>query len=62
MKKKHFEINVYFVREKNENGILKVVKIDSSHQNADILTKSLTSFQHDFLSSRLGVINIFSKK
>ena len=38
-KTKHFEVDLHFVREKTENGILKVNKIVSSNQNADILKK-----------------------
>lgn len=52
---KHFKIYVDFVKEKIENGIVKVIKIDSLIQNDDILTKSLTSLQHDFLSKDLGL-------
>lgn len=60
-KTKHFEIDLHFVREKIENGILKVNKIVSSNQNADILTKSLGSVQHEYIVNRLNMIDVFKK-
>lgn len=45
--------------EKIKNGILKVNKIESSNQNADILTKSLGINQHEYISNRLGLIDVF---
>jgi len=55
-------VDVHFVRDKVEKGVMKVVKIESCYQNANILTKSLVSSQHDFLCSRLGLVNPFSAK
>lgn len=60
-KTKYFEIDVRFVREKIENGVLKVNKILSSEQNADILTKSLGSSQHEYIVKRLNMVNVFKK-
>lgn len=42
-KTKHFEVVLHFVKENDWSGILRIVKIDSSNQNAYILTKSLVS-------------------
>ncbi|XP_052621017.1 secreted RxLR effector protein 161-like [Lactuca sativa] len=56
---KHFEVDLHFVREKVENGIIKVNKIDSLNQNADVLTKALGSSQHEYIFNRLGLINVF---
>ena len=61
-KTKHFEVDLHFVREKTENGILKVNKIVSSNQNADILTKSLGSVQHEYIVSRLNMVDVLKKK
>lgn len=56
---KHFENGLYFVREIFSNGVLKMVKISSSDQNANILTKSLIVKQHNILSNKIGLANIF---
>ena len=40
-KTKHIEINCHFIREKEVQGIIKLVHIPSTHQLADLLTKSL---------------------
>ena len=59
---KHFEIDSHFVRDRISNGVLKLIKISSSEQNADILTKSLSIKQHDFLSTKIGLVDIFKKE
>ena len=58
-KTKHFEIDLHFVREKITNGFLKIEKISSSKQRADIFTKFLGPMQHNFLVSELGLVNPF---
>ena len=58
-KTKHFEIDLHFIREKVEKRIVKLVKIESVHQNADLLTKSLISGQHNFLVDRLNMFDPF---
>lgn len=60
-KTKHFEVDLHFVREKIENGILKVNEIESSNQKANILTKSLGSSQHEYILSHLGLIDVFKE-
>lgn len=45
--------------EKIKNGILKVNEIESSNQNADILTKALGINQQEYISNRLGLIDVF---
>lgn len=59
-KTKHFEVDLHFVREKIANGVLKVEKINSSKQRADILTKFLNNAQHNFLVNESGLINLFN--
>lgn len=59
-KTKHFEIDLHFVREKITNGVLKVEKIVSSKQRADMLTKFLSVSQHNFLIDEIGLINPFN--
>ncbi|GKA62240.1 hypothetical protein Tco_0761759, partial [Tanacetum coccineum] len=38
---KHFEVDVHFIREKVQNGVINTIKVDSADQTADILTKGL---------------------
>lgn len=56
---KHLEIDLHFVREKIENGLIKVLKIESCEQKADIFTKSLTGKQHSYLCTLLGMFDPF---
>ena len=58
-KTKHFEVEVHFVRDRVSKGILKIVKINSELQRADIFTKALSSKPHDFLCSELGLYDPF---
>nr|GEV77174.1 probable LRR receptor-like serine/threonine-protein kinase At5g48740 [Tanacetum cinerariifolium] len=52
-KTKHFDLDVHFIREKVCSGLIKTVKVESKENVADILTKALGSFQHDFLTKSL---------
>ena len=61
-KTKHFEIDLHFIREKIDKGAINLVKIESIHNTADVLTKSLVSSQHEYLVSRLILFDPFSKK
>ena len=56
---KHLEIDLYFVREKVSQGVLKLMHVRKYHQLADIFTKALS--QNTFLSiiAKLGIDNIF---
>lgn len=56
---KHLEIDLHFVREKIETGLIKVHKVDSIEQKADIFTKSLAGKQHVYLSNLLGMFDPF---
>lgn len=56
---KHFEINVHIVREKLSAGIIKLSKISSANQIADIFTKGLGVVQHHTLCSKLKLIDLF---
>lgn len=52
---KHIDIDVHLVREKVSRGIVKVMKVASKDQVADILTKSLGGVQHAFLCGKLNM-------
>ncbi|WMV56755.1 hypothetical protein MTR67_050140 [Solanum verrucosum] len=57
---KHIEVDCHFIREKIVQGIICTKYIPTQEQPADMLTKGLTKVQHQVLSSKLGVQNIFS--
>lgn len=52
---KHIHLDFYFVRERVEAGLLKVVHVSSGDQIADIFTKSLSSTSFMALRSKLQV-------
>ncbi|XP_070008357.1 uncharacterized protein LOC142165103 [Nicotiana tabacum] len=56
---KHIEIDYHFRREKIKNGPVKAEYVATKEQLADILTKGLTRIQHDYLLSKLGVLDVF---
>ncbi|GJT03033.1 ribonuclease H-like domain-containing protein [Tanacetum coccineum] len=58
-KTKHFDINVYLVREKVASGLIKTVKADSKENVTDILTKALSlSFSFSHSTSRSSEVSI----
>nr|XP_016496751.1 PREDICTED: uncharacterized mitochondrial protein AtMg00810-like [Nicotiana tabacum] len=56
---KHTKIDCHFIREKIQDGLIKIAHIGSNEQPADILTKALGHQQHAVLVSKLGMKNIF---
>nr|XP_009802161.1 PREDICTED: uncharacterized protein LOC104247766 [Nicotiana sylvestris]XP_016493432.1 PREDICTED: uncharacterized protein LOC107812777 [Nicotiana tabacum] len=56
---KHIEIDCHFVGEKIKTGLVTPCHVSSSLQLANLLTKGLTTAQHSFLVSKLGVLDIF---
>jgi len=59
-KTKHIEIDRHFLKEKLDNGLLKISYIPSNHQVADVLTKALPNTQFEVLINKLGTIDIYS--
>lgn len=58
-KTKHIEIDIHQVREKISAGVIKTVKIGTLEQTTDIFTKSLNAYQHDYLCSKLKMMDLF---
>lgn len=56
---KHIEIDCHFIRDKIQEGLIKTVHVSSKYQLADVLTKGLPRQQHEFLVSKLSMLNIF---
>ena len=55
---KHVGIDRHFIKEKLEEGRVKLVYISSNHQIVDILTKALPRITFGNLKSKLGMIDI----
>ncbi|KAI3730698.1 hypothetical protein L1987_61872 [Smallanthus sonchifolius] len=56
---KHFELDLFFLREKISSGVIKTVFVKSEYQVADVFTKGLLANQHAILSAKLGMFNCF---
>ncbi|GJT06568.1 putative RNA-directed DNA polymerase, partial [Tanacetum coccineum] len=56
---KHFEIELFFLREKVANGIVKTVKIKSADNSADIFTKGLSVVDHNKFCEYLGLTDLY---
>ena len=56
---KHVEIDQPFIKEKIEEGIIKMLYVPKCLQTVDILTKALQRKVFDDLSSKLGLIIIY---
>ncbi|KAJ0575491.1 putative RNA-directed DNA polymerase [Helianthus annuus] len=56
---KHFEIDLYFLREKVSNGFIVTKRVESEDQLADIFTKGLSVTQHNEFCGQLGMLDLF---
>ena len=56
-KTKHIEIRHHFIRDCNEKGLVKVVKINTDDNFADLLTKGFDVGRFQFLVARIGMLN-----
>ncbi|KAJ0735667.1 putative RNA-directed DNA polymerase [Helianthus annuus] len=56
---KHFELDLYFLREKIASGFVQTVKVDSESQLADLFTKGLGVKMHELFCEKLGLVNLF---
>ena len=57
---KHVEIDGHFIKEKLEEGTIRLVYITSNRQTADILTNALPRTNFESLKFKLGMIDIHS--
>lgn len=57
---KHIEIDCHFIRQKIQQGLIKTEYVGTKEQLANVLTKGLPRAQHEYLVSKLGLLNIFS--
>ena len=56
-KTKHIEIRHHFIRDCNEKGLVKVVKINTDDNFADLLTKGFDVGRFQFLVAGIGMLN-----
>lgn len=56
---KHIEVDCHFIREKIQTHVISTAHISTKVQPADVFTKALASDQHQFLISKLAMINLF---
>ena len=56
-KTKHIEIRHHFIRDCNEKGLVKVVKIHTDDNFADLLTKGFDVGRFQFLVAGIGMLN-----
>ncbi|KAK4260516.1 hypothetical protein QN277_003615 [Acacia crassicarpa] len=56
---KHIEIDLHFVREKLQGGLIELQHVSLQNQEADIFTKALSKEAHSRLLSKLGTVNVF---
>jgi len=58
---KHIEIDCHLIREKIKKGVIKLLHINTQHQQADILTKALSPAVFHNLMTKLGLLNIYAQ-
>ncbi|XP_071728540.1 uncharacterized mitochondrial protein AtMg00810-like [Rutidosis leptorrhynchoides] len=58
-KTKHFDLDLHFVRDKINKGVIQTKKVDSAENKADIFTKGLCSFEHNKMCNLLGLKDCF---
>ena len=56
---KHIEIDCHFIREKVNQGVIRLVHVPSQHRLADLLTKPVSAAQFQNLIGKLGILDIY---
>ena len=57
---KHLELDCYFIKEKFEEGVLNLVHTSTHLQVTDVLMKTLSRIKFEELTSKVGMIDIYS--
>ncbi|KAA3465982.1 retrovirus-related Pol polyprotein from transposon TNT 1-94 [Gossypium australe] len=55
----HIEIDCHFMRKSIQKGLIETKHVSTKEQLTDIITKGLRVQQHEYLVSKLGVVNIY---
>ncbi|KAK9069971.1 hypothetical protein SSX86_010369 [Deinandra increscens subsp. villosa] len=61
-KTKHFELDLYFLRDQIVKGCIKPVSVPSEAQLADLFTKGLLVQQHELFCNKLNMFDVFNNK
>jgi hypothetical protein len=59
---KHFKIKLFFLREVQQEGEVKLLYCKTEEQHADILTKALPKLKFEYLRQKLGVCSFRVKE
>jgi len=59
-KTKHIEVDIHFIKEKLDNGLIYTPYVSSQDNLADILTKGLKNNNFDCIVSKLRMENTYS--
>ena len=57
---KHIKVDCHIVRDKVQDGVIRLINIRSHSQLADLLTKALNLNQFTALIAKMGILNIHS--
>jgi hypothetical protein len=55
---KHIEIKYYFIRDKVQEGEVKLEYIPTNEQTTDILTKPLSTIKFAYFREKMGIMEI----
>ena len=56
---KHLDIDCHLVREKAQEGLMRLLPVSSANQLVDVFTKALPPKPFGAILSKLGLVNIF---
>ena len=57
---KHIEIDCHYIRDKVMSGVISNPHVTSSHQLADVFTKSLARISYDTTFTKLGMFDLYA--
>ena len=57
---KHIEIDFHYIRNKVMSGVICTPHVTSSHQFADVFTKSLVGISYDTTCTKLGMFDLYA--
>ena len=57
---KHIEIDCHYIRDKVMSGVISTPHVTSSHQLADVFTKSLAGISYDTTCTKLGMFDLYA--
>ena len=57
---KHIEVDIHFIREKVQSGVISPVFVSSHEQTSDMFTKSISPIPLQSSLRKLGLVDIFA--